>query len=139
MVDPRRLRQILDRMAEEERHLRRLSELDHDALAADHDRMHAVKYGFVVAIEAAIDAGRHVIASEQMAIPDSFAQVFTVLGDKGILSSNLAGAMEDAARFRNLLVHQYAEVDDDLVVAVLSNRLEDLADFRRSIAAAVTD
>ena len=64
MVDPRRLRQLLDRMAEEEGHLRRLEKMDPEELLADHDRMHAVKYGFVVAIEAALDAGRHVIASE---------------------------------------------------------------------------
>ncbi len=53
MVDPRRIRQLLDRIAEEETHLHQLAEMDSEQLLADHTRMHAVKYGFVVAIEAA--------------------------------------------------------------------------------------
>jgi uncharacterized protein YutE (UPF0331/DUF86 family) len=134
MVDPRRLRQLLDRIADEERHLDRLRQIDRDELLADHDRMHAVKYGFVVAIEAAIDAGRHVIASEGMTPPDSFAQVFTRLGESGALTVETARAMEHAARFRNLLVHQYAEIDDARVVEFLSDRLEDFARFRRELA-----
>ncbi|HZD23398.1 MAG TPA: HepT-like ribonuclease domain-containing protein [Acidimicrobiia bacterium] len=112
MVDPRRVRQLLDRIAEEERHLRRLARVDEKELLADHDRMHAIKYGFVIAIEAAVDVGRHIIASEALEAPESFAGVFTNLGKAAILTADTTRAMEDAARLRNLLVHQYADVDD---------------------------
>lgn len=119
MVDARRVRQLLDRIAEEERHLRRLASLTRDELLRDHDRMHAAKYGFVVSIEAAIDIGRHAIASEQLRAPDSFAEVFTILGEAGLLSPDAAASMADAARFRNVLVHHYIEVDDELVIDIL--------------------
>lgn len=137
MVDPRRLRELLDRIADEESHLERLSALPDEALLGDHDRMYAVKYGFVVAIEAAIDAGRHVISSEGLPPPDSFSEVFTVLADAGYLSSETASAMGRAARFRNLLVHQYADVDDCRVVEFLRSRRADLTRFRRELAAIV--
>lgn len=61
MVDPRRIRQLLDRIADEEAHVRRLAGLDSDHLLENHDLLSAVKYGFVVIIESAIDVGRHVI------------------------------------------------------------------------------
>lgn len=138
MVDPRRVRQLLDRIAEEQGHLRRLATLDKEELLGDHDRLHAAKYGFVVAIEAAIDLGRHVIASEGLRAPDSFSEVFTVLGEAGFLAEDLVEAMEQAARFRNLLVHQYATVDDRRVVDLLTTRLADLDRFRGQISEALS-
>lgn len=137
MVDPRRIRQLLDRIAEEGGHLRRLAGIDRTELLADHDRLHAAKYGLVVAVEAAVDAGRHVIASEALAAPDSFSEVFTILGEAGFLTNDIARVMERAARFRNLLVHQYAEVDNGRVVDVLASRLDDLDQFRVQLAEAV--
>lgn len=134
MVDLPRLRRLLDRIAEEEAHLERLASFSDDELLDDHDRMHAVKYGFVVAIEAAIDAGRHIIASEGLRPPDSFSAVFDVLVDAGYLSAGTAAAMARAARFRNLLVHQYADVDDRRVIAFLRTHRSDLERFRREIA-----
>lgn len=139
MVDTRRIRQLLDRIADEEAHLRRLGELDSDHLLANHDLLSAVKYGFVVIIELAIDVGRHVIASEGLAVPDSYAEVFTILGDSGFLTERDAAALADAARFRNLLVHQYTKVDDRRVVDYLTTRLDDLKSFRMGVAKAITD
>lgn len=138
MVDPRRVRQLLDRIAEEVEHLRRLAKTDRETLLSDHDRMHAIKYGFVVAIEAAVDIGRHIIASGSLEAPDSFAGVFTSLGKAGILRSDTSRAMEDAARFRKLLVHQYAEVDDSRVIDFLQSRLGDFDTFRSQIATTLT-
>ena len=38
------------------------------------------------------------------------------------------------ARFRNLLVHGYAVVDDNRVIEILKTHLGDLDEFRRSLA-----
>lgn len=43
------------------------------------------------------------------------------------------------ARFRNLLVHQYAEVDDQRVISILRERLDDLAAARQALAERTTD
>ncbi len=59
---------------------RRLAKRDTDALLADEDVLAGVKYRFVVAIEACIDVGRHLVASEGLRAPRDYADVFTVLG-----------------------------------------------------------
>ncbi|MGI8517101.1 MAG: type VII toxin-antitoxin system HepT family RNase toxin [Acidimicrobiia bacterium] len=74
-----------------------------------------------------------------MAVPDSYAEVFTILGDSGFLTERDAAALADAARFRNLLVHQYTKVDDRRVVDYLTTRLDDLKSFRMGVAKAITD
>lgn len=42
------------------------------------------------------------------------------------------------ARFRNLLVHNYADVDDDRVVEILHTSLGDLGDYAAAIGAKLT-
>jgi uncharacterized protein YutE (UPF0331/DUF86 family) len=139
MVDPGRLRALLDRIGEELAALRRLASLDDAELRGDPDRLAAAKYRFVVAIEAAIDAGEHIIASEGLRAPETFAEVFAVLSEAGWLPREQRHDLGAMARFRNLLVHQYAEVDDDRVVSILRRRLGDLEAFRRAVAARALD
>lgn len=134
MVDPARLAGLLEAMAAELEILAMLGVRGGDELRSDPVAIRAVKYAFVVVIESAIDAAEHVIASEGLRMPASFADAFTVLYEAGLLEGELAAAMADAARFRNLLVHQYVDVDDDRVLEILRTRLDDLRAYRAAIA-----
>jgi uncharacterized protein YutE (UPF0331/DUF86 family) len=135
MVDEVRLRALLDRLRDAEAELRRLRALGPEAVRDDVDRLNSVKYLFVVAAEVAIDAGQHVIASEGLRAPASFAGVFEELGRGGWLPDELAASLAAMARFRNLLVHGYADVDDDIVLATLhGDRLDDLGRLRQELA-----
>jgi uncharacterized protein YutE (UPF0331/DUF86 family) len=134
MVEGTRLRALLDRLRDAEHQLRRLRGLGRDAVRGDVDRLNSVKYLFVLAAEIGIDAGQHVIASEGLQAPKTYADVFLELGRGGRLPSDLARSLASMARFRNLLVHGYAEVDDDLVVDILhGDSLDDLARLRAEL------
>lgn len=136
MVDELRVRQMLDRLGVEIDALRRLARLDPGALLRDDDLLAAVKYRFIVAIEVCIDVGRHVVASEGLRAPLDYADAFAVLADAGLLDPAIAAELRDTARFRNLLVHGYAKVDDTRVVEILRDRVDDLAAFRTALARA---
>jgi uncharacterized protein YutE (UPF0331/DUF86 family) len=139
VVDELRVRQMLDRLGAEIDALRRLGRRDADELLRDDDLLAAVKYRFIVAIEVCIDVGRHVVASEGLRAPLDYADVFAVLADAGLLDSAIAADLRDTARFRNLLVHGYAKVDDTRVVEILGERVDDLAAFRTALARAAGD
>jgi uncharacterized protein YutE (UPF0331/DUF86 family) len=49
--------------------------------------------------------------------------------DAGFISEQLAARLVGLAGFRNLLVHDYAEVDAAKVRALLRTRLDDFTDF----------
>jgi len=91
MVDATRLRALLDRTGDELTHLDRLAGLEPDHLLANGDRVAAVKYRFIVAIEAAIDACRHIVASEGLRAPTDFADAFAAVCG-GRLSPGRSGA-----------------------------------------------
>jgi uncharacterized protein YutE (UPF0331/DUF86 family) len=136
VVDELRVRQMLDRLGVEIDALRRLARLDPGELLRDDDLLAAVKYRFIVAIEVCIDVGRHVVASEGLRAPLDYADAFAVLADAGLLDPAIAAELRDTARFRNLLVHGYAKVDDTRVVEILRDRVDDLAAFRTALARA---
>ena len=136
MVDELRVRQMLDRLGVEIDALRRLARLDAGELLRDDDLLAAVKYRFIVAIEVCIDVGRHVVASEGLRAPLDYADAFAGLADAGLLDPAIAAELRDTARFRNLLVHGYAKVDDTRVVEILRDRIDDLAAFRTALARA---
>jgi uncharacterized protein YutE (UPF0331/DUF86 family) len=139
MVDPGRLRALLDRLGEEVQELRRLSSLHDEELMGDGDRLAAVKYRFIVAIEVCIDAGQHVVASEGLRAPADFADVFAVLAEASFVTKASVPTLQEMARFRNLLVHGYQRVDDRRVIDILRTRLGDLDSFRREVARAAIE
>lgn len=93
-----------------------------------------LKYTFQTAIEACIDAAHHVIAAEGLQVAPSNADAFRTLAAAGLLDRELADSMAGAVGFRNVLVHGYADVRDDLVVANLE-RLDDLRGVVRAMTA----
>ena len=135
---PLRLPVLIETIENQSEHLRGLAEIPSADLLRDPVRLAAVKYFFVVAIEAAIDASRHVAIGLGLRSAQNFADAFVVLGEAGRLDGDLVARLQAMARFRNLLVHGYAVVDDARVVEILATRLGDLDDFRRQIAAAMS-
>ena len=85
-----------------------------------------------------IDLANHVIAADGHRVPRDYGDAFRVLAEVGVLDDGLAGRMVALAGARNLIVHLYAEVDDErLARAVREGGLDDLSAFAARIAALV--
>jgi uncharacterized protein YutE (UPF0331/DUF86 family) len=134
VVDARRVAVLLDRIRAEVAALRRTGARPTDELLGDPDALPAVKYRLVVAIEAATDVADHLIASEGLRLAAGYADSFRSLEEAGVLPTDLAASLADAAGFRNLLVHRYADIDDGRVIEIVRNRLTDLEAFVELIA-----
>lgn len=87
------------------------------------------------AIEACLDIGKRIIAQEHLRFPQDNQDVFAILGEDGILASKLCSRLQDMARFRNLLVHEYTKIDNVIVYSILKKRLGDFDEFARAIVA----
>lgn len=113
MVDAERLGRVLARVRQDVSDIRATAEL-HD-LDTDAVGLRAVKYGFVTAIEGCVRAAQHVVASEGIGMPETNADAVRLLGRHGVVNPVVAESVAAAVGFRNILVHEYAEVDDDAV------------------------
>ncbi len=85
------------------------------------------------AIEAAIDIAAHIVASGKMGRAKSAGELFIILGNQNILPKDLSQRLAEAAGFRNIIVHQYAEIDYRLAYSDLDKKLEDLEKFASKI------
>lgn len=106
--------------------LSRYAALSQAEFVASQQVVDAAKYRLLVTIEAAISICTHLASRLAQTTPDSYAQCFDVLASANIISPQLAERLGRMARFRNLLVHVYGEVDDGRVWAVIRHDLRDV-------------
>lgn len=95
----------------------------------------AVERCLQVAVEACLDIGRRIIALEGFRYPEDNRDVFRVLAEEGVVSSDVLSTLLQMARFRNLIVHDYARIDDARVYNILKKRLGDFDDFAEALGA----
>ncbi len=88
-----------------------------------------------MAIETCVDIAGHVIAERRLRVPGTYAEVFEVLGDAGLLPADLRDLMVKMVGFRNVIVHEYARTDPALVVGILREHLVDFTRFRAAVLA----
>lgn len=132
MVDETRVLRLLRAVADD------LAVLRSAAAASPEQRLEplwlrGIKYTFVTAIEACIDVAQHICAAEGWGPPRDNADAFSLLGDHKVVDRELAVRMRRAAGFRNVLVHEYVQVDDRIVLAMLDNPT-DLDQFSHQVA-----
>lgn len=132
MVDPGRLRRLLEALGEYRTQLERLR----DVPVAEYrgERAYAGRYLVQATAQVCIDMANHVIASSGWRVPADFRDAFTVLEERAVIEPDLAERMRALAGLRNRLVHVYEKVDDQIVHASLGDGLEDLGSFSQAIA-----
>jgi uncharacterized protein YutE (UPF0331/DUF86 family)/predicted nucleotidyltransferase len=128
---------LMDRMTRLEEFLallEPLAALDRSDFCGDPYRYGSAERFLQLAIEAALDIGHHLIAHMGLGRPQSYAEVFRILGRAGILPEALAEAMAQMARWRNRLVHLYWDIDHAQVHAMLPQAIRDLKAFMQVTA-----
>lgn len=128
MVDADRAEARIERLEELIERLEGVRERGEDAYLGDAELRAMTERWLEIAIQVCIDLGTQIVMELSAPAPSNYADIFKILGQKGLLSKELAGRLGNAARQRNLLVHLYMEVDDRAVFASLAF-LDDLRQF----------
>jgi uncharacterized protein YutE (UPF0331/DUF86 family) len=82
-----------------------------------------------VAIEAIIDICSHAVSRLRLQVPGNGIQLVQALADAGWLPAEHASTYAQMIRFRNLVVHLYAQVDEHYVYDILLHHLSDFQLF----------
>jgi uncharacterized protein YutE (UPF0331/DUF86 family) len=108
--------------------------LDEEAYRTDREQRAIVEREFQTAIEACIDIAGLLLRTTNGDTPSTYAERFSALEERGVLSSETSDRMRSAAGFRNVLTHQYGdEIDDALVYEHLQTELEWIVAFLREV------
>jgi len=69
------------------------------------------------------------LASEGLGVPDTVKENFSLLNKKGIITADLASRMGKMTGFRNIAIHDYQDLDLEILKSILAKNLRDLEEF----------
>ncbi|MFO8132727.1 MAG: DUF86 domain-containing protein [Thermoplasmatota archaeon] len=85
------------------------------------------------AIESMIDAAAIIVSSERLGLPTDEESIFDLLIEHNVIPETVAQKAKEMKGFRNILIHRYADVDDELVYQHLRHRLSDFHGFKEAV------
>lgn len=103
---------------------------------SDERNIETVKLWLIELMQDAADLCNHLAARLLNRAPSSYLECFEILGEEGIINEDLAQSLRQMARFRNLLIHRYWDVDDQRVLEIARTQLGDMELFLQAIAQA---
>jgi len=128
-----RLRELAGHLRDAVRQLGELARTPREQFLADSRAVNSAKYLLIVAAETALDVCNHLAARLGARSPEDYADCMTILAEIGVIDRELTAPLVRMARFRNLVVHVYARVDDSQVYRVLQEDLNDFDLYLQSI------
>ncbi|MBI2673643.1 DUF86 domain-containing protein [Candidatus Woesearchaeota archaeon] len=85
-----------------------------------------------ITIECIIDICTIIVKDLKLGIPEDETGMFDKIRKKGIISEKTKNNLDNMKGFRNILVHKYGDVQDELVFENL-NKLSDFIKFKDEI------
>jgi uncharacterized protein YutE (UPF0331/DUF86 family) len=99
----------------------------------DYLKQDAIAINLQRAAELTIDLANHTIRKGKLGIPKDSRDSFNILASSNIISAEMADKLKGMVGFRNILVHDYRELDLNIMRDVIENRLDDLIIFSNTI------
>ena len=123
---------LLNKSATIERCLKRIEEEygGEDAHLYDNiTRQDAIILNLQRACQAVIDLAMHLVHVHHLGVPQDSRDAFTLLIDANLLEAALGDRLKRMVGFRNIAIHEYRQLNLDVVKAIIEHSLGDLRLF----------
>ena len=125
------------KMAHVRRHVNRVRSCDYgsfDQFKKDLNSQDLALFNLQMAIQFSVDAATHMIADNDWRLPQGMKDAFNVLFEQKVISESTRDTMQAMVGFRNVVIHDYAEIDFKKVYDVLQNHLNDFSAYLKEIS-----
>ena len=95
----------------------------------DNTRQDAAILNITRACEAAVDLANMQIRKRRLGVPGDMKESFFLLQRAALITPELFERMKGMVGFRNLAIHQYQDINLEIVEAILRKDLDDLLAF----------
>ena len=122
---------VLFKLQELDRYLTQLKKfqgLRAESLEKDLDQAWIIERGLQLSIQLVLDIGNHILADAGNPAQD-YGRIFEKLAQIDVIPADFAESIKNMAGLRNILVHEYTEVDMKKLTDVLNNSLGDFSKF----------
>jgi uncharacterized protein YutE (UPF0331/DUF86 family) len=126
MVNPSVIRKRVEQI---ERHLERIwpfASLSREAFLKDNVAQDVVEYNLFQIVNHLIDIFQHTVVDEEYGFPETAYEAAQILFEKGILSKEDVDIFKQMVGFRNVVGHDYINVDKEIVYHILTHGGKDI-------------
>jgi uncharacterized protein YutE (UPF0331/DUF86 family) len=138
-LDKRRIEKYLDEIAAETVDVKSILEKTDNEILKDKHILKSLKYSTIVIAEAIASALQHILAKRHNTVVDGYMDVFTKSIICSLLPEELLERLKPFIVFRNMLVHQYWKVKDEIFLNNMRNGTKDFRDFINNIRNQLND
>jgi uncharacterized protein YutE (UPF0331/DUF86 family) len=114
--------------------LRAMQHLEYDAFAQDRLTLTSAEHELQIAIQAVLDIGLILLSEQPVRAPAEYREIFPRLAEAGILPREFGDRLAAMARFRNVLLHLYVDVDAVKVFEIIQQDLDDFDTFAKHVS-----
>jgi uncharacterized protein YutE (UPF0331/DUF86 family) len=132
-LDKRRIEKYLNEIAAETLDVEKILEKKNEEILKNNHILKSLKYSTIVIAEAIASALQHILAKKHNTVVDGYMDVFTKSMICSILPEELLERLKPFIVFRNMLVHQYWRVKDEIFLNNMRNGINDFRDFTINI------
>jgi len=104
-----------------------------DTFESDFTKQDSVILNLERASQATIDIATHIVKVKQLGLPNSSRELFELLFNAGIISEDVSKQMQGMVGFRNIAVHDYQNLNLEIVVSIINNHLNDFEKFTQEV------
>jgi uncharacterized protein YutE (UPF0331/DUF86 family) len=103
-----------------------------ETLLTDLDAQDIVSLNLTRAVQMSVDIASHWLAGHsESTAPKTMGQAFDALANSGVIEHELAIRMRKSVGFRNVMVHNYDDVNWEIVFAICQYHLGDFRAFAK--------
>ena len=117
-------------------YLSRLSEkcnINLEEFLSNKDIQDIIIFNLQNSIQGCIDLSSHIVSDNGWEIPGTTAGLFDILYEKKVITEDMSKIMRSMVGFRNLIAHEYAELDKEKVYNIFQHKQEDFNKFLKQI------
>lgn len=132
-IDRQRITSRIEEINERLKYLRGSAKVDKVKFLTDHIIATFTERDLQVAIQACLDIANHLIAKFNLEKPKENKEIFLILAKHKIIPQDLAKKLVKMAGQRNILVHEYLEVEREEIYKTINYNLGDIVEFVKYI------
>lgn len=137
--DPDVIRQRLDALRRALATLASVGQPDADTLRADPILQAAVERLLAQLVDLAVEINAHVASAELGRAPGDYRESFELAAEAGVLPEDLAASLRPSVGLRNVIVHEYLDLDLERLAGAVPLALDGYERFVATVAAWAVD
>ncbi len=129
MINIEVIKQRLNQLSTSINKIERFKEISLEEFLKDDIIQDVVEYNLFIAINMMIDIATHIVVDNNMGNPETLGEAFNILNKEKYLNDEETKVYKNMVGLRNILSHEYINIDKKIIYSILKNNLIEIKKF----------